>query len=80
MEPSIFDGLRKEIQSIYADCKSQELEFRYFFSFVVFDPQKREKLGAVDYTGVFGEKKTVLKSIELLNQNLEFEPGNFINV
>jgi len=79
VEKEIFNSLVKEIKSIYEYCQSQELEFRYFFSFFIFKPgDKNEPI--IDYTGAFGKKESVLKVMQELKANLEFEPGEFINV
>jgi|GEM_PF-2862670 len=75
---TIFDDIKSQIQKIYEECQKKGLDFRYVFSFYIFDPKDNKPVA--DYTGAFGSKKTVLKVLEGLKENLEMEPGEFINV
>lgn len=74
---SIFKDLKLEMQKIEKICRENNLELRYVFSFFVFDDKANPIL---DYTGAYGHKKTLSRVLQGLKENLEMEPGEFINV
>lgn len=74
---SIFEQLKLEIQSIEKICRENDLEFRYVFSFFIFDEKANPVL---DYTGAYGNKNTLSKVLQGFKENVEMESGEFINV
>lgn len=74
----VFDNLKKQIEKAFEECEKKGIGFRYVFSFYIFDPKDNEPIA--DYTGAYGSKETILKVLDGLRENLEMEPGEFINV